>query len=144
MKSIDKNEQLNNEPKNKWGKYVWLALFISAIYIFNRATEDYCFTKGRKLSDEEFILIALDKLIKSGKMKLNNLDNTPEKYLKQHPGCCWVYDKEHFSQGFRDVSVVYELNLYWKLFDKTEEYEYLGMYTVCGFEYDSTGSAYNR
>jgi hypothetical protein len=140
MKTIDENEQLNNKPQNKWKKYGWIIFIISVIYIFNKATEDYCFKEKRKLSDDEFILITLDKLIKSGEMKLNNLDNTPEKYHKQHPGCCRVYDKEHISEGFKHVSVVYELSDKKKEIRKVQKYKYIGIYNACGFEYDSTGS----
>ena len=145
MKTTDEKEDLKCKKQNKWwAKYVWTAVVIAAIYIFSTVTEEYCFKEMRKLSDEEFILITLDKLIKSGEMKLTELENTPQKFLKQHPECCWVFNKEHGANGVKDVSVIYELSDKKKEIRKTEKYEYIGIYTACGFEYDFTGSAYNR
>ena len=145
MKTNDDKEDLKSKMQNKWWvKYVGTAVVIAAIYFFNKATEEYCFKEMRKLSDEEFILITLDKLIKSGEMKLTELDNTPQKFLKQHPECCRVYDKKHGADSAKDVSVVYEFSDKEKEIQKTKKYEYIGIYTACGFEYDFTGSAYNR
>jgi uncharacterized membrane protein len=145
MKTNDEKEDLKSKKQNKWWvKYVWTAAVIAAIYIFNKATEEYCFEEKRKLSDKEFILIALDNVIKSGYAKLTDLDNTPEKFLKQHPSCCHVYDKEHFAEGVKDVTVIFEMTDKQRKINNSEEvlYMYSGKYTACGFEYDSTGYPY--
>jgi hypothetical protein len=139
MKTIYEDKQLNKKPRRRWLRY-FLILFLSLpiiARIYYIATKEYCVREHRKLTDEEFILIALDKVIKSGKVKIHDWDKTPQSYLRHHPGCCRISKGEHLKYGVANVSIDYELSDYWKFqYKKITDHKEIRL-SACGFPLSS-------
>lgn len=75
----------------------------------------FCYKRLWFVSSEELVLKTIDELMKSGRMKLDAADISPQAYLAHHPNCCRVdwgggpFDRGLIYFGSVSVLVSYEM-----------------------------------
>ncbi|MEQ1525300.1 MAG: hypothetical protein ABL911_00950 [Gallionella sp.] len=129
-----------------------LALSFYKLIVVDRM--GFCYKRLWFVSSEELILKQISTLMKSksGVMKLDAADTSPEAYLARHPNCCHVsWGTEHPFQrglihfGSAEVRVTYELSDEGKKHygaDNVENYyEFIVDYTACGEPLHNTGTS---
>ena len=76
----------------------------------------FCYKRLWFTSSEELLLETVDGLMKSGRMKLDAQDTSPQAYLTHHPGCCRVewgggpFDRGLIYFGSVSVMVSFEMS----------------------------------
>lgn len=116
----------------------------------------FCYKRLWFVSSEELILKTIDGLMKSGRMKLDAADTSPQAYLDHHPNCCSVNwgGEGAFSRGLiffgsAEVLVNYEM----KRVDMSEAdkknyqtlyYDFLSNMTACGESVGYTGMSMTK
>ncbi len=110
----------------------------------------FCYKRLWFVSSEELILNTIDGLMKSGLMKLDAADSSPQAYLARHPDCCDVtWGEGLFGSGLTyfgsaQVTVIYELSeagkKYYRADSKERYYEFIEDCTACGESVGYTGS----
>src|SRR3989338_5817268 len=110
----------------------------------------FCYKRLWFTSNDELVLKTIDALMKSGKMKLDAQDTSPQAYLAHHPDCCRVewgggpFDRGLIYFGSVSVMVSYEMKKEdmsendRKLF-QTLYYEFYSNRTACGEPVGYTG-----
>lgn len=111
----------------------------------------FCYKRIQFVSSEELILNTIDQLMKSGRMKLDSEDASPEAYLARHPNCCSInwggpgaFSRGLFYFGSAEVMVSYEMNKAYMSEDDSKNYQtlyydYLANLTACGESVGYTG-----
>lgn len=112
----------------------------------------FCYKRLWFVSTEELILKTIDGLMKSGRMKLDKQDTSPQAYLRHHPNCCSVYwgkegpfDRGLIVFGSATVVVSYEMSREHMSEDdkkryQTLYYDYYSDMTACGESLGYSGS----
>jgi hypothetical protein len=130
-----------------------IVLGVMAFAIYKLVVVDrmgFCYKRLWFVSSEELIIKTIDGLMKSGRMKLDAADTTPQAYLAHHPDCCRVeWGGGPFRRGliyFGSVSVMvsYEINRDSMSEDYKEKYqtlyyEHYANMTACGESVGDTG-----
>jgi len=109
----------------------------------------FCYKRLWFVSSEELILNTINGLMKSGRMKLDAADTSPQAYLARHPNCCsanWggegAFSRGLIFFGSAEVTVIYEMSEegkrryggegYYKGGGKETYYEFIANDTACG------------
>lgn len=120
-------------------------LFIGLIWLAHELFKDFCFERLKKMTDQDYIVIALNDLFKSGNVKTHGWDDTAEAYLQHHPGCCRVW-KEYGLFSPLTTEIIAEI-----IYERTEKakevvngkvyshFESLSYMTDCGRIYRHSG-----
>ena len=117
-------------------------LILSLVFIGYELTKDYCFEKHRKLTDKEYIMIILEKLLKENKIQVHEWDNTAITYLHHHPKCCRVFrDKLSSYEDAPEVEIYYELSNKMKEQYHARYYDSVTWLSTCGKPFKFTGLA---
>jgi hypothetical protein len=112
----------------------------------------FCYKRFWFASSKELVLKTINELMKSGRMKLDAADTSPQAYLAHHPNCCRVdwgvegaFSRGLISFGSAEVSVSYEMKRESMSEDdkknhQTLYYEFISNRTACGESVGYTGS----
>ncbi len=99
----------------------------------------YCGEKGRSLSDQEFMEIAVRSEIPSGKMQIDESDSSIRSFHVIHPHCCRV---NRTASPFLDrrlgINVV-EVDMYYRVNDQTLKKQLGAEYYEEHFEISACG-----
>ncbi len=68
----------------------FLLLVALVIYFEISIPPDFCRSENRKLSDQEFIEIAVTYELNQGNLKLSESEKTANDFISNHPNCCKV------------------------------------------------------
>lgn len=155
MKWKSLNDNLQGLTPNSSKRSIWMMIVIGvlAFSVYKLVVVDrmgFCYQRLWFVSNEELILKTVGALMKSGRMKLDVQDTSPQAFLTHHPDCCRVdwgggpFDRGLIYFGSASVMVRYEMKgedmseddkkLYQTLY-----YEYYSNVTACGESVSYTG-----
>ena len=111
----------------------------------------FCYKRLWFTSSEELVLKTVDGLMKSGKMKLDAQDTSPQAYLAHHPDCCRInWGGGTFDRGliyFASASVMVSYEMKREDMGDADKKKYQTLYydfysdrTACGEPVGYTGS----
>ena len=70
---------------------IWFLLLVGVIVYFESSIPpDFCRSENRKLSDQEFIEIAVTYELNQGNLKLSESEKNASDFIFNHPNCCEV------------------------------------------------------
>ncbi len=134
---------------------IWMILLLSlfAFSLYKLVLVDrmgFCYKRLWFVSSDELILNTIDAQMKSGVMKLDAADSSPQAYLARHPNCCdVVWGEGLFERGLTyfgsaQVTVIYELSdagkKHYGADNKENYYEIIVNCTACGEPLGNTGT----
>lgn len=125
-----------------------LVLGILGFYFYKLVLVDqmgFCSKQMKFVSDDKLILNHLDELMKSGRMKLDAADGSPQAYLARHPNCCSVgWGHGPFVLTSVTVIVIYEMSEDEKKrlgVSSNSYYESIAYDTACGETLKTIGTS---
>lgn len=110
----------------------------------------FCYKRLWFVSSEELVLKTIDELMKSGQMKLEPADISPQAYLANHPNCCSVnwgggpFDRGLIYFGSASVMVSYETSKEGFSNYADKYYDFYSNKTACGETVGQTGSGESK
>lgn len=149
----------NSSSRPKRSIFIMFILWFLAFSFYKIIIVDrmgFCYKRLWFVSSEELILNTIDGLMKSGRMKLDAGDTSPQTYLTRHPNCCSVnwgrggaFSRGLIFFGSAEVLVSYEMKReHMSEADKknyrTLYYDFFSDMTACGESVGYTGMSMTK
>jgi hypothetical protein len=91
----------NYSTKNIVITLLLIVFTVLAVYHYLTAPPPrFCEEKNRVLSNEEFIIAALEDKYKNNEIKIDDSTKTPQDFYKKYPFCCKVYSAVITKKSF--------------------------------------------